>query len=139
LIYKRNSLIKRIEKLREYFVDLEKFRKITYEEYIKDKRNKYTVERLLFLIAENILDFLDHVLAIKYEIISDSYEEVIENAYKKDLISKNLYKKIKGLGKFRNILAHEYLELKDEEVFKNLKKMLQIKSLLFKELENRIN
>lgn len=139
MIYKRNSLIKRIEKLREYFVDLEKFRKITYEEYIKDKRNKYTVERLLFLIAENILDFLDHVLAIKYEIISDSYEEVIENAYKKDLISKNLYKKIKGLGKFRNILAHEYLELKDEEVFKNLKKMLQIKSLLFKELENRIN
>jgi len=139
LIYKRNSLIKRIEKLREYFVDLEKFRKITYEEYIKDKRNKYTVERLLFLIAENILDFLDHVLAIKYEIISDSYEEVIENAYKKDLISKNLYKKIKGLGKFRNILAHEYLELKDEEVFKNFKKMLQIKSLLFKELENRIN
>ena len=93
MIYKRNSLIKRIEKLKEYFIDLEKFRKITYEEYIKDKRNKYTVERLLFLIAENILDFLDHVLAIKYEIISDSYEEVIENAYKKDLISKNLYKK----------------------------------------------
>ncbi|MEW6067191.1 MAG: DUF86 domain-containing protein [Nitrospirota bacterium] len=126
MVYKRESLLKRIEKLREYRHDLKKMSDITFEQYIKDKRIKYSIERLLFLISENVLDFLDHILSSRFEIISESYEDIIENAYKKNLIDTSLYSKLKGLGGFRNILAHEYLHLSDKEVFRNFKKIVKI-------------
>lgn len=126
MVYRRESLLKRIEKLREYRHDLRQMSGITFEQYVRDKKTKYSTERLLFLIAENILDFLDHILSSRFEIISDSYEDIIDNAKKKDLIDALLYSKLKGLGGFRNILAHEYLQLSDEEVFRNFEKMLQM-------------
>lgn len=124
MVYRKESLIKRIEQLREYSHDLKETQGISFEHYINDKRVKYATERLLFLIAENILDFLDHLLSSRFEVVSDSYEEIMENAYKKALIDDSLYQKLKGLGSFRNILAHEYLNLSDKEVFRNLQKML---------------
>ena len=80
-----------------------------------------TLLRLLFLIAETILDFLEHILASKFDVISESYEDIIKNAMKYEIITENLYKDLKGLGSFRNILAHEYLELNDEQVYQNIK------------------
>jgi len=126
LVYSKEALLKRIEKLRGYRYDLKELSAVSFEEYLKDKRIKYSVERLLFLIAEKILDFLDHILSSRFEIISESYEEIIENAYKKSILKKPLYSKLKGLGGFRNILAHEYLYISDEEVFRNFRKMLGV-------------
>jgi len=53
-------------------------------------------------------------LASKFDVISESYEDIIKNAMKYEIITENLYKDLKGLGSFRNILAYEYLELNDE-------------------------
>lgn len=112
--------------MREYRHDLRQISDITFEQYAKDKKVKYSTERLLFLISENILDFLDHILSAQFEVISESYEDIIDNAYKKGLIDNSLYSNLKGLGGFRNILAHAYLHISDQEVFRNLEKMLQM-------------
>lgn len=127
MVYNRESLAKRLEKLREYTADINEFGSVPFEIYVKDKKTKYSIERLLLLISENILDFLDHILSSKHGAVSDSYEDIILNAYKKGLLGDDLYGKLKGLGGFRNIIAHEYLELNDEEVHRNclrVKKML---------------
>ena len=126
MVYKRESLLKRIEKLREYRHDLKQMSGIAFEQYVKDKKIKYSTERLLFLISENILDFLDHILSSRFEMISESYEDIIDNAHQKDLIDGSLYSKLKGLGGFRNILAREYLQISDQEVFGNFEKMVQM-------------
>lgn len=126
MVYKKEGLLRRIEKLREYRHDIKELRNTTFEQYVKDKKLKYSIERLLFLIAENMIDFLDYILSSRFELISDSYEEIIGNAYKKNLIDTSFYSQIKGLGGFRNILAHEYLNISDEEVFRNFRKMTDI-------------
>ena len=126
MVYRRETLIKRIEKLREYRHDLKQMSDIAFEQYVQDKQIKYSIERLLFLISENILDFLDHILSSRFEIVSESYEDIIENALKKKVIDDSLYLKLKGLGGFRNVLAHEYMNLSDKEVFRNFKKMLKM-------------
>ncbi|MEK6692217.1 MAG: DUF86 domain-containing protein [Nitrospirota bacterium] len=126
MVYSKEALLRRIEKLREYRHDIKENSGVSFEQYLRDRRIKYSVERLLFLIIGNILDFLDHILSSRFEIISESYEDIIENAYKKSLLEEPLYSKLKGLGGFRNILAHEYLYLSDEEVFKNFIKMLGV-------------
>jgi len=126
VFYRKESLIKRIEKLKEYRHDIKELKDISFEEYLKDKKIKYSTERLLFLICENILDFLDHILSSRFEIVSDSYEEIIDNSYKRGLIDSSIYGKLKGIGGFRNVLTHEYLSISDDEIYKNLRKMIQI-------------
>ncbi len=138
MVYSRESLVKRIEKLKEYRHDLREMKDITLEYYLKDKKTKYSIERLLFLISENILDFLDHMLSAQFEIISESYEDILENAYKKSLLNDPLYLKMKGLGGFRNILAHEYMRLSDEEVFRNFRKMLGMIDEIIQSLEAKL-
>ncbi len=124
LVYRKERLLKRLEKLKEYRHDLKEMQDLSFDEYIRDKKTRYSIERLLFLIAENILDFLDHILSSRFEIISDSYEDILARSYEKNLINEVMYSNLKGLGGFRNILAHEYLILSNEEVFRNFKKMV---------------
>lgn len=126
MVYRKESLIKRIEKLKEYCGDIEVYKDLTFEEYIADKKSKYAIERLLFLIAENILDFLDHILSANFSILSEGYENILENSYKAGLLDKKMYEEMKGLGGFRNVLAHEYLKLDDGEVFKNFVKIRKL-------------
>ncbi len=126
MVYRKESLIKRIEKLKEYRRDIESYGDLSFDVYLSDKKCKYAIERLLFLIAENILDFLDHILSAKFNVVSESYEQILENSYKRELLGKEMYEKMRGLGGFRNVLAHGYLELDDEEVYRNLEKMERI-------------
>lgn len=127
MVYNKKSLTKRLEKLREYTADINEFGNVPFEIYLKDKKTKYSIERLLLLISENVLDFLDHILSSKHGVVSDSYEDIVLNAHKKGLLDDNLYGELKGLGGFRNIVAHEYLKLNDEEVHRNC---LKVKRML---------
>ncbi|WP_235181327.1 HepT-like ribonuclease domain-containing protein [Thermodesulfobacterium sp.] len=91
------------------------------------------MERLLFLMEECILDILDHLLAGKFQVVSDSYEEIIKNAYREGIVDEELFEKLKGLGAFRNVLVHEYLELSHEEVYRNY---LRIKGMIDQVIEH---
>ena len=50
----------------------------------------------------------------------------------------SLYLKLKGLGGFRNVLAHEYMNLSDAEVFRNLNKMLKMIDNIIDAFENTV-
>ena len=126
MVYRKSSLIRRIEKLKEYNNDLYSFDGLDYAGYLQNKNNKYAIERILFLVSENILDFLDHILSAKFHVISDSYEEILENAFKRAVIDEKAYDELRGLGGFRNVLAHEYLGIDDHAVFEHFCKIKRI-------------
>lgn len=126
MVYSKESVLKRIEKLKEYRKDLLDLGPITLEQFEKDKKSRYLIERILFLIAESILDIFDHLLASKHSIVSDSYEDVITNAWRQSIIDRAFYEKIKGLGGFRNVLAHEYLTIASDEVYRNYLKVKDV-------------
>lgn len=130
--------MKRLMALRSYQQDFKAIGNISFESYVKDKKTKYAVERLLFLICESILDFLDHLLASKFNKVSNSYEDIIENSFKNEVIDASTYSQLSGLGGFRNIVAHEYLGISDNEVFKNLQKMKDIISSVIERFEDTI-
>ncbi|MEM3580565.1 MAG: HepT-like ribonuclease domain-containing protein [Candidatus Bathyarchaeia archaeon] len=78
----------------------------------------------------------DHILASKYRIYPETYEDSLRMMYQKGVISEALYKKLKGLGGFRNVLVHEYLSIDLEEVYKNknYKESLQVFTEFAKEI-----
>ena len=135
MVYRPKSLLERLELLRQYGADLTQWRDLSLDDYLRSRTTKYAVERLLFLVAGTVLDMLDHVLSARHEVVSDSYEEIVTNAHRHALISSDLYGALRGLGGFRNVLAHEYVGLADATVHEHLVKMNGVFRALTRELE----
>jgi uncharacterized protein YutE (UPF0331/DUF86 family) len=51
------------------------------------------------------------VLKKEISVYPETYEESLRLLNEKGVISDELYKKMKGLGAFRNILVHEYIKV----------------------------
>ena len=135
MVYRPRSLLERLELLRQYGADLSQWRAFSLDDYLQSRTTRYAVERLLFLIAGSVLDILDHVLSARHEVVSDTYEEILTNAHRHALISVDLYESLRGLGGFRNVLAHEYVGLADATVHEHMVKMNGVFSVLAQELE----
>ncbi|HON78243.1 MAG TPA: DUF86 domain-containing protein [Spirochaetota bacterium] len=126
MVYRKESVVKRIGKLKEYMVDLQPYSTMSAGEFKTSKTERYAVERILFLIAECIIDVLDHFLSAKHGVVSEGYEDIIDNALENSVIDAGLYEKLKGLGGFRNVLAHGYLKIDSAETHSNMVKMTLI-------------
>ncbi len=135
MVYRPDSVAKRLEKLREYQRDLAQWRDLSLDEYLADRTTRYAVERLLHLTAEAALDILDHLLSAKQEIVSDTYEDVLSNAHRGGFLTEERYRELRGLGGFRNVLAHEYVGLDDATVYRQMGKMNQVLPKLLADFE----
>lgn len=93
------------------------------------------MERLLHLVAEAILDILDHLLSAKQEIVSDTYEDVLSNAHRGGFLNGERYRELRGLGGFRNVLVHEYVGLDHATVYRQMGKMNRVLPRLLSDLE----
>ena len=135
MVYRPDSVAKRLEKLREYRGDLAQWRDLSLSEYLAERNTRYAVERLLHLMAESVLDILDHLLSAKQEIVSDTYEDVLSNAYRGGFLTEDRYRELRGLGGFRNVLAHEYVGLDDATVYRQMGRMNQVLPKLLGDFE----
>ncbi|MDE0026419.1 MAG: DUF86 domain-containing protein [Spirochaetaceae bacterium] len=135
MVYRPDSVAKRLEKLREYQGDLAQWRDLSLDEYLADRNTRYAVERLLHLTAEAALDILDHLLSAKQEIVSDTYEDVLSNAHRGGFLTEERYRELRGLGGFRNVLAHEYVGIDDATVYRQMGKMNQVLPKLLGDFE----
>lgn len=135
MVYRPDSVAKRLEKLREYRHDLAQWRDLSLDEYVADRNTRYAVERLLHLISEAVLDILDHLLSAKREIVSDTYEDVLSNAHRSGFLTGERYRELRGLGGFRNVLVHEYVGLDDATVYRQMGKMNLVLPALLQGLE----
>jgi len=124
VVFKRESIDERLKKLAGLYSFFELHKDLSYDELVKDMTVSLAVERASALAAEIIIDILSHLLASEKNCFPETYEETIELSSNKALISDDLYKKIKGLGGYRNILVHEYLGLDYNEVHKHFKKLI---------------
>jgi uncharacterized protein YutE (UPF0331/DUF86 family) len=124
VVFKRESIDERLKKLAGLYSFFELHKDLSSDELVKNLTVRLAVERASALAAEIIIDILSHILASEKNCFPETYEETIQLSSDKNLISDNLYKKIKGLGGYRNILVHEYLALDYDEVLKHFKKLI---------------
>jgi len=95
---------------------------------------RWIIERGILAGISIILDIGNHILASQYRIYPDTYEDVLNEMFSKGIISQEIYSKIKGMGSFRNILAHEYTKIDPKKVYQNYKKFLETIPEISKEL-----
>ena len=133
MVYRPESIERRLAKLGQYAEDLAGLLPADFESYVTDRRAKYAIERLLLLITETVLD---HALSAKHEVVSDGYEDILRGAHAHGILSTSRFRQLEGIGGFRNVLAHEYLALRDEEVYAHAVKLRDLLPALESDLES---
>lgn len=83
---------------------------------IELKASKY----LLIELAEAIANTLQHILAKERGIPVSGYIDTIVKAYHQQIISQELYNKLKPFFDFRNSLIHRYWSIDDSLLIDNL-------------------
>lgn len=134
MVFKPENIIARLKELDTVIEELSRYREVTIEELRLSLSKRWTIERGLIAGANLIFDIADHILASKFHIYPETYEDSLRFLYEKGVITKELFKRIEGLGGFRNILVHEYINIDINEEYQNFQKSLQV----FKEFGKEI-
>lgn len=126
MILRRQAIEERLKQLDEIVQELSAYRDTSPEAFGRDLSLRWIVERGLIGAASLIFDVTDHILAGHFGVYAETYEESLESLRDKEVLSQELYDQIKGLGGFRNILVHHYVEIDPLEVFENFQKGLVV-------------
>lgn len=111
MILRPHVLEQRLRRLRSVVRNLREIQGTPKDEFVASFREHWVAERGLQLAAETLFDIGNHVLAGHFNVHPDSYEDVVEHLADQGVISADLRERLRGLGGFRNILVHEYLDV----------------------------
>ena len=111
----QNSLIARLIKhenfLKNELADKELYLSVDYSEYLKNRRFRRELERWAENILVSIIDISKIILTLEQVEIPDTYRKIVENIQVVPDF-KNISKEIGRFIPLRNIIVHEYLDIK---------------------------
>lgn len=111
MVLRPDALRRRLLKLEEIVSRLETVGPLSAEDLATDFRNSWVVERGLQLGAEILFDVGNHILGAHFGASANGYEEILVQLGARRVIPAELADRLRGLGGFRNILVHDYLDL----------------------------
>ncbi len=121
---KKEIVYRKLKKLNSYIKELETFKDITFEEYLKDFQNRRTVERLIQLIVDVAVDINSHILVDEGHMPpEDAYDSFIKVG-NKGIIPQKFAEEIAPSTGERNIIVHEYEQIDDGIIFSSIKKAI---------------
>ncbi|KPA15631.1 protein containing DUF86 [Candidatus Magnetomorum sp. HK-1] len=92
----------------------------------------------IILISEAIANVLQHILAKKYHISINGYTQCFTKALSHNLISEQLYERLKPFSSFRNMLVHQYWRIDDMIFLRNLRVGIVDFQLFIKEMNEKL-
>ncbi|MFO7894301.1 MAG: DUF86 domain-containing protein [Longimicrobiales bacterium] len=81
-----------------------------------DLARRWSLERGLLAAANLIFDVANHIGAGHFSVHPATYEDGLRLLAARQVIAEETYYGLRGLGGFRNVLAHEYLDIDLEQV-----------------------
>ena len=115
---------KRLNKLDEYLVILNRLKKYSFDAFIGDPEHYGSTERFLHLAIEAINDIGNHIVADDALGTVNWYSDIPAILRENNVISEELKDKwIRMIG-FRNTLVHEYIEIDRQIVYDVLQNSL---------------
>lgn len=124
----------RLKKLEECLKKLRQIKNISEEEFLKSWKDQDAADRNLQLAAESVFDIADHIIAEKGFEMPGTLEETLPILEKHNVLSKELAERLKGLGRFRNLIVHEYLNIDYHRVYSYLQNKLDDFELFAQEI-----
>jgi len=107
----RELLLEKIHFLRAELKEIEEFKKLTFQEYSKNKVKRRNIERWVETILNATIDIAKLILASEGGRMPRSYEEALLGFVTFIGFEFEEAKKFSKFAGIRNILAHEYLDI----------------------------
>jgi uncharacterized protein YutE (UPF0331/DUF86 family) len=113
---RRPAVDARLRRLHQVTSRLRRYRERGHDAIRADEDLQWLVERGLQLGCEIVLDVGNHVLVGAFGRPSERYEEILSGLAAEHVITPELRAELVGLGGFRNVLVHGYLDVDLERV-----------------------
>lgn len=113
-------LIEHLVFLEEEFKDIEKFKKMNWEEYSKSRDDRRNIERWVENLVMSALDIAKIILSSEKKEIPQTYRETLK-IFGVFYINPSFAKRFSEFAELRNIVVHEYLDMRWERIKKFIK------------------
>lgn len=117
---KTEVVLKHLRSLQEYALRLRAFLTLSEEELIADITTYWAVQRGLQVAIQHVTDVGAHLLAGLGIGTAAEYRDIILDLGRHGIIPLDFAQRISSMAGFRNILVHQYLEIDEGEVYRNL-------------------
>ncbi len=128
----RDRLIRIVDFLEAELADYPKFRDMDRARYESDAPARRNAERWAENIVNASIDIAKIILASEKKRIPQTYRQIIEELSLVEHFPPLIAQELAQFSKLRNILAHEYLDIR----FDQIKKFIQQSEMSYKELVN---
>ena len=112
------KLIERIQFLDSEIQEFPDYRSLTLKTYKEDKFRRRNIERWIETLVISIIDVGKIVLASEKKKMPSTYMEVLVDVCLLSSFNENEAREFAQFAKLRNILAHEYLDIRFEQIIK---------------------
>ncbi|NIM11745.1 MAG: DUF86 domain-containing protein [Candidatus Aminicenantes bacterium] len=123
-----DRFIRHLNFLEEELKDYTKFKKLTREEYLKKRDKRRNVERWVENLINSTVDICRMILNIEGMAVPDTYRATVSMISTVGGLEEVGADKLSKWVRFRNIVAHEYLDIK----WNSIKKFIDETETLYK-------
>ena len=108
---KRDIVLSRVDKLKEYINFLENIKDYSKEDYERNPLVYGSSERFLHLAIECVLDIGNHIISDMRYRKPDSNRDIFQVLFENSILDETMKDNLCNMASFRNILVHDYLKL----------------------------
>lgn len=116
IIEQKESIATRLAFIETELSDLEKLKQTSWLTYQNSREIRRNIERICENLANACIDIGKIILAGESIEMPESYRDVIRKLGAAEIISQKLAEDLSDLVIIRNILAHQYLDLKWDKI-----------------------
>lgn len=116
MVVSREVAASRLRRLEHALARLRKLAELTPESYLADEDAQALAERHLQVAAQCLLDLGNHIVAEEALGSPEDAEGVLDCLARSGVVPPALHSRVRGLGGFRNILVHDYLDVDHQRV-----------------------
>ena len=127
-------LTKHITFLEAELKDYEEFESLSWNEYNKDRSKRRDVERWVENIINSSIDIAKIIINVEGISLADTYKETVVLLSLVPGFDKNEVESLSGWIKLRNIISHEYLDIR----WSSIKKFISETKPLYEGFLNRV-
>lgn len=106
------SIVRRIEFIEEEIADLKEYEALNFDTYSVDRKKRRDVERIIENVANAVIDIGKILLVGQETALPDTYREIFSALKQSGVIDEELSVRLSDLARLRNVLAHQYLDIK---------------------------
>lgn len=99
---------RKLSQIETYLGQIREYSKISLTAYKNDWKIQRIVERTLQILIELCIDIANHLISDKGMRLPTGYADTFKVLAENRIISKNLFKTMEKMAKFRNIVVHQY-------------------------------